>query len=140
MPDMRAAIQRDGLLRRDDRTPQHQLEGAFLPATFWLAQYWAVRNDSERARCYIDAGLRHANDVGVLPEEVDWQGGRALGNLPLGMIHASLINAIIDLAECEERMSRSRTGNTRQVSSWNSGTTRAFAEGENGAPEHSCQH
>jgi GH15 family glucan-1,4-alpha-glucosidase len=99
---------RDGLLRRDDRTPQSELEGAFLPATFWLAQYWSVRNDAERARSYIEAGLRHANDVGVLPEEVEWQGGRALGNLPLGMTHASLVNAVVDLAECEERATRSR--------------------------------
>lgn len=95
-----------GLLRRDDRTPESQLEGAFLPATFWLAQYWAVRNDVARARFYLEAGLSHANDVGVLPEEVDWQSGHALGNLPLGMTHASLVNAIIDLAECEQRLSR----------------------------------
>lgn len=100
--------EREGLLRRDDRTPQSDLEGAFLPATFWLAQYWSVRNDSERARYYIDAGLRHANDVGVLAEEVDWHSARALGNLPLGMTHASLINAVIDLAECEERVGRGR--------------------------------
>lgn len=102
---LESRYQRDGLLRRDDRTPQSDLEGAFLPATFWLAQYWSVRNDSERARYYIDAGLRHANDVGVLPEEVDWRSGRALGNLPLGMTHASLVNAAVDLAECEERVS-----------------------------------
>jgi GH15 family glucan-1,4-alpha-glucosidase len=95
--------QKDGLLRRDDRTPESSLEGAFLPATFWAAQYWAARNDAARARHFIDAGLRHANDVGVFPEEIDWDEGRALGNLPLGMTHASLINAIIDLAECEKR-------------------------------------
>ena len=106
--------QRDGLLRRDDRTPQSQLEGAFLPATFWLAQYWAARDDSARARFYIDAGLRHANDVGVLPEEVDWQTGRALGNLPLGMTHASLANGIVDLAECEARISRSPVATIRR--------------------------
>jgi len=105
--------QRQGLFRRDDRTPQSQLEGAFLPATFWLAQYWAVRNDIGRAREYIDAGLRHANDVGALPEEVDWHGGQALGNVPLGMTHASLVNAIVDLAECERGVSRLRVGAAR---------------------------
>ena len=100
--------QRDGLLRRDDRTPQSELEGAFLPATFWLAQYWAVRNDVGRARYYMDAGLCHANDLGVFPEEVDLQSGRALGNLPLGMTHASFVNAALDLAACEERARRGR--------------------------------
>lgn len=103
--------QRDGLLRRDDRTPENEFEGAFLPATFWLGQYWAVRNDIGRAHYYMDAGLRHANDVGVLPEEVGWQANRALGNLPLAMAHASLINAMLDLAECEEGISRSRAPN-----------------------------
>lgn len=109
-PQMNASIrvlerdyQKQGLLRRDDRTPQNALEGAFLPATFWVAQYWALRNDAGRARFFIDAGLRHANDVGVLSEEIDWDGGRALGNLPLGMTHASLVNAIVELAECEAR-------------------------------------
>lgn len=97
--------ERHGLLRRDDRTPQSQFEGAFLPATFWLAQYWAARNNLERAHYYLNAGLHHANDVGVLPEEIDWQRGTALGNLPLGMTHASLINAVLDVAECEGRMS-----------------------------------
>lgn len=100
--------QRDGLLRRDDRTPQSRREGAFLPATFWLAQYWAARNDIARARYYVEAGLHHANDVGVLPEEVDWRGGGALGDLPLGMTHASLVNAVLDLAECERRAARSQ--------------------------------
>jgi Glycosyl hydrolases family 15 len=115
-PEMIASVrvlerdyERDGLLRRDDRTPQSELEGAFLPGTFWLAQYWSVRNDIGRARYYVDAGLRHANDVGVFPEEVDLQSGRALGNLPLGMTHASFVNAAMDLAACEERVSRGRS-------------------------------
>lgn len=95
--------QRDGLFRRDDRTGQHQYEGAFLPATFWMAQYAAASGDPGGARHYIDAGLKYANDVGVLAEEVDWESGVALGNLPLGMTHASLVNAIIDVAQCEMR-------------------------------------
>jgi GH15 family glucan-1,4-alpha-glucosidase len=122
-PQMAASVgvlerdyQRDGLLRRDDRTPQSRLEGAFLPATFWMAQYWSVRNDPERARYYIEAGLSHTNDVGVLPEEIAWQGGRALGNLPLGMAHASLLNAVLDLAECEERVRRSSAASGGQAS------------------------
>lgn len=68
--------QRHGLVRRDDRTPHSHLEGAFLPATFWLAQYWAVRNDIARACEYIDAAPRHANDVGVLPTRLTGTGVR----------------------------------------------------------------
>lgn len=121
-PQMTASVrvlerdyQRDGLLRRDDRTPESELEGAFLPATFWLAQYWSLRKDIGRAGYYMDAGLRHANDVGVLAEEVGWQAKTALGNLPLGMTHASLINAIVDLAECQEGISSSRVEIDRQA-------------------------
>lgn len=112
-PQMVASIQaherdyrRGGLFKRDDRTPQSRDEGAFLPATFWMAQYWANRGDAERARFYIEAGLRHANDVGLFAEEVCWNTGRVLGNLPLGMTHASFINAVVDLKECEERLRR----------------------------------
>jgi GH15 family glucan-1,4-alpha-glucosidase len=119
-PQMMASVrtlernyQRDGLFRRDDRTPESDREGAFLPATFWLAQYWTARGDTRRARHYIEAGLRHANDIGVLAEEVDWRGRGALGNLPLGMTHASLVNSIIDLAEHEAPVSHARVASGR---------------------------
>jgi GH15 family glucan-1,4-alpha-glucosidase len=97
-------FERDGLFRRDDQTPEHQCEGAFLPATFWVSQYWATRGDCERARRYIDAGLRHANDLGLFPEEIDWSTGEWLGNIPLGMTHASFLNAVADLSELERRL------------------------------------
>jgi GH15 family glucan-1,4-alpha-glucosidase len=107
-PQMQATVralqrdyERDRLLRRDDRTPQSGREGAFLPGTFWMAHYWACRGDADQARAYIDAGLAQANDLGLLPEEVDWQSGRALGNIPLGMTHASFLNAVADLAALE---------------------------------------
>ncbi|MGH7088536.1 MAG: hypothetical protein ACREFQ_06515 [Stellaceae bacterium] len=45
----------------------------------------------------MEAGLKHANDLGVMPEEIDWQSGAARGNVPLGMTHASFLNAIADL-------------------------------------------
>lgn len=114
-PEMLASIrvlardyERDRLFRREDETPESRDEGAFLPATFWVAQYWASRGDPRRARAYIEAGLRHANDLGLLPEEVGWDNGRALGNLPLAMALASLLNAIVDVCNCEA--ARSETG------------------------------
>ena len=104
-PEMTATLhvlhrdyERGGLFKREDETPQSALEGAFLPGTFWIAQYWAARGDAALACRYIEAGLAHANDLGLFPEEVDWQTGRGLGNLPLGMTHASFLNAVADLA------------------------------------------
>ncbi|MGH7106858.1 MAG: hypothetical protein ACREFT_10150, partial [Acetobacteraceae bacterium] len=93
MEALQRDYQRARLLRRDDRTPQSKLEGAFLPASFWLARYCAGKM-TPSAHHYLDAGLRHANDVGVLPEKVDWQDDRVLGDLPLGMTHASLMALI----------------------------------------------
>lgn len=90
--------ERDGLFAREDETPESAREGAFLAGTFWVAQYWTACGDRKRAQRYIDAGLAHANDLGMLPEEVDWRTGAALGNLPLGMAHASFLNAVADLA------------------------------------------
>ncbi len=74
-------------------------EGAFLAGTFWIAHYWAVRGSLDRARRTIDAGLRHANDLGLFPEEIDPGSGRMLGNLPLGLVHASFLAAVADYNE-----------------------------------------
>ncbi len=103
-PEMLASIralerdhERQGLFAREDETPQSEQEGAFLPGTFWMSQYWSARGNPERARYYLEAGLAHANDLGLLPEEVGWATGEALGNTPLGMTHASFLNAAVDL-------------------------------------------
>jgi len=90
--------ERDRLFAREDETAEADCEGAFLAGSFWVAQYWAARGDRDRARRYVDAGLAHANDLGIMPEEVSWRTGEALGNVPLGMAHASFLNAAADLA------------------------------------------
>jgi alpha,alpha-trehalase len=74
-------------------------EGAFLAGTFWVAHYWVSRKNLDRARRMIDAGLSHANDLGLFPEEIDARSGRMLGNLPLGLVHASFLAAVADYHE-----------------------------------------
>ncbi len=71
-------------------------EGAFLVGTFWVAHYWIARGDLDRGRRIIDAGLRHGNDLGLFPEEIDARSGVMLGNIPLGLVHASLLAAVAD--------------------------------------------
>lgn len=71
-------------------------EGAFLAGTFWVAHYWIARGEPERGRRIIDAGLQHANDLGLFSEEVDVKSGRLLGNFPLGLVHASFLAAVAD--------------------------------------------
>ncbi|MCT7374667.1 glycoside hydrolase family 15 protein [Chelativorans salis] len=97
-----AALERDwsrkGLLywRRLECSDSRK-EGAFLAGTFWVAQYWIMRGDLERARRIFDAGLACANDLGLFAEEGDPQTGRMLGNFPQAFAHAAFIGAVIDL-------------------------------------------
>jgi GH15 family glucan-1,4-alpha-glucosidase len=71
-------------------------EGAFLAATFWVAQYWVMRREWEKVETILGAALRFMNDVGIMPEEGDPVTGEWLGNLPQTFVHASLIGAVID--------------------------------------------
>jgi GH15 family glucan-1,4-alpha-glucosidase len=71
-------------------------EGAFLAGTIWVAQYWIMRKDLERARQILDAVLTYANDLGFFSEEADPKTGQMLGNFPQTFVHAALIGAVID--------------------------------------------
>jgi len=68
-------------------------EGTFLLCTFWLAQAQAIIGDVDRATATMEAAIAHANDVGLLAEEVDPASGELLGNFPQAFSHIGLINA-----------------------------------------------
>ncbi len=72
-------------------------EGAFLAGTLWVALYWTAR-DPARAQEILDAVLAHANDLGLLAEEVDLDSGELLGNFPQTFVHSALIGAVVELA------------------------------------------
>ena len=79
-----------------------RLEGSFLAGAFWVAQYWVLQGDLERAQRILDAGLGYANDLGLFAEEADprgGDGGRMLGNIPQSFVHAAFIGAVIDLRD-----------------------------------------
>jgi GH15 family glucan-1,4-alpha-glucosidase len=44
-----------------------------------------------------------ANDVGLLPEEIDPVDGAFLGNFPLAFSHATLVNAALDLRQANQK-------------------------------------
>ncbi|HKL31684.1 MAG TPA: glycoside hydrolase family 15 protein [Tangfeifania sp.] len=71
-------------------------EGAFLAASFWMAQYWIMRKDIQKSKKYIEAALRYQNDLGLFAEEADPDSDAMLGNIPQSFVHASCIGAIID--------------------------------------------
>jgi GH15 family glucan-1,4-alpha-glucosidase len=92
-----------GLLRRWTGAE----DGAFLPATFWLAECHARAGRLDRAHEVFAAAAGAATDLGLLAEEVDPAGGEPLGNMPLAISHVGLVNAADELTRAEARAGRS---------------------------------
>lgn len=91
------------LVRRyvtDDGLPGQ--EGAFLACSFWLAQALVLAGESGEALRVFDAACARANQLGLLPEEIDVATGDFLGNFPQGLSHIALVNAALAL----DRVSR----------------------------------
>jgi alpha,alpha-trehalase len=77
-------------------------EGTFLLCTFWLAQALAMADRPDRARTVFERAAAHANDLGLLAEEVDPQTGELLGNFPQALSHIGLVNAAWAISEAEQ--------------------------------------
>ncbi len=82
----------DAYFRSD---PAHMGNPWFV-TTLWLAQYYAVNGELEKAHHYINWSLKHALPSGVLSEQVTPESGEIVGVTPLVWSHAELINAILD--------------------------------------------
>jgi GH15 family glucan-1,4-alpha-glucosidase len=76
-------------------------EGSFLLCTFWLAEALASLGETARAREIFEAAVRHANDLGLLSEEVDSGSGELIGNFPQAFSHIGLVNAAWAIAQAE---------------------------------------
>lgn len=90
-----------GLVRRYLKDDIGHDEGTFLLCTFWLTQALALTGQSTRARHVLETALVYANDIGLLPEEVDTGSGEALGNFPQAFSHIGLINAAHAIRDAE---------------------------------------
>jgi GH15 family glucan-1,4-alpha-glucosidase len=78
-------------------------EGTFLMCTFWLAHALAMAGRIEQARQVFERAVRHANDVGLLAEEIDPADGSQLGNFPQAFSHIGLVNAAWAIQQAEQR-------------------------------------
>jgi GH15 family glucan-1,4-alpha-glucosidase len=71
-------------------------EGVFLAACLWMAQYYVMVRNLDKAKRIIDAVLKFSNDLGFLPEEGDVETGEMLGNIPQTFVHSSFIGVVLD--------------------------------------------
>jgi GH15 family glucan-1,4-alpha-glucosidase len=83
----------DGLVKRFASQ-----EGGFIPCSFWLAEALVMAGKVDEARSTFDRVLALRNDVGLLSEEYNVTQRRMLGNFPLVLSHASLIECTTVLA------------------------------------------
>jgi GH15 family glucan-1,4-alpha-glucosidase len=72
-------------------------EGTFAVCTFWLVSALAKAGEVERAEALFDALVGHANDLGLLGEEIDTATGEQLGNFPQAYSHIGFITAAFDI-------------------------------------------
>jgi GH15 family glucan-1,4-alpha-glucosidase len=68
-------------------------EGTFAICTFWLVSALAKAGEIERAETLFDQLVGHANDLGLLGEEIDTATGEQLGNFPQAYSHIGFITA-----------------------------------------------
>jgi GH15 family glucan-1,4-alpha-glucosidase len=73
-------------------------EGVFLPCSFWLAAVLAQQGRLEEAVELYERLLSLRNDVGLLAEEYDPEGGRLVGNFPQAFTHLTLVETAFTLS------------------------------------------
>jgi GH15 family glucan-1,4-alpha-glucosidase len=80
-------------------------EGTFVFCTLWMVSALARSGQVERAKERFEMVLSHANDLGLLAEELDPRTGEQLGNFPQAFSHVGVISAAlaIEAAEKHER-------------------------------------
>lgn len=80
-------------------------EGVFLAGCFWMAQYYIMMENLEKAERIINAALKFSNDLGFFAEEGNIERTEMLGNFPQTFVHASFVGAIIDLKNAKSELS-----------------------------------
>ena len=76
-------------------------EGAFVICSYWLAAGRAMAGQLDRAKEIFDGITAHANDLGLLSEEVDIGERTLIGNFPQALSHVGLITAAWAIGQAE---------------------------------------
>ncbi len=75
-------------------------EGTFIACTLWLADNLLLLGETEKAQRLFEKVLGCGNDVGLLSEELDGDGG-LLGNFPQAFSHLGVINTAVQLQRAQ---------------------------------------
>jgi GH15 family glucan-1,4-alpha-glucosidase len=109
-------LMRDGfVLRYDTVASEDGLppgEGAFLPASFWLADAYVLLGRDADARRLFKRLIGLCNDVGLLTEEYDIGARRLVGNFPQALSHIALVNTAYNISHAK-KPSEQRSGHRR---------------------------
>jgi alpha,alpha-trehalase len=89
--------------------PLGQMEGAFLPCTFWLATAYAKAGQPEKAQAIVDRVERISGRMGLFAEAVDPRAMCYRGNTPLLFSHVEYVRAKMEIARV---MNAATHGNT----------------------------
>jgi len=74
------------------------LGNPWFVTTLWMSQYYARKQQLDRARDYVEWTIRHAMPSGMLSEQINPSDGSPISVAPLVWSHAELINTVLDLA------------------------------------------
>lgn len=83
--------------------PMGEMEGAFLPCTFWLATAYAKAGEIEKAEAILRRVEKIPGGTGLLAEAVDPRTRTFVGNMPLLFSHAEYVRAVLALDDARRR-------------------------------------
>ncbi|MBW3578813.1 MAG: glycoside hydrolase family 15 protein [Actinobacteria bacterium] len=83
-------------------------EGAFLPASFWLAQGLAATGRIDDAGRLFEDLVERASPLGLFAEEIHPETGEHLGNMPMAFSHGALVQAALAIEHAEANRSSGR--------------------------------
>ncbi len=95
---IRRELGRDDLLQRWTGAGA---EGAFIICSYWLAEALARAGRLDEAKQVYENVTGHANDLGLMSEEIDRRDGSLIGNFPQALSHIGVINAAWIIGEVE---------------------------------------
>ncbi len=78
-------------------------EGTFVICSFWLVSALAQAGELERAEELFAQLCSHANDLGLLAEEIDVANAEQLGNFPQAFSHIGLVTAAWEIDQARAR-------------------------------------